>query len=277
MLTPERAPRSFKMFQSETMTQVSVFRWVPKPDANEKVRALLQPSVRFTRDQCVDLPPVTYSDRDIPLTDQQKRLYEEMRNDLLVELAEGKIVAANEGVKLSKLLQIAGGFIYGAGAAHRLPVEPRLSELDAILEQAASKVIIFAPFIEAVKIISDHFTARRQPHHVVHGDVGQADRNAIFNAFQFTAERAPLVAHPQTMAHGLTLTAASTIVWYLPAPSLEIYEQANARITRPGQTLHQHVVHLRGSEIERRVYKRLASRGAMQGVLLDMLRGVDYA
>ena len=77
------------------------------------------------------------------------------------------------------------------------------------------------------------------------------------------------------MAHGLTLTAADTIVWYCPYPDLEIYEQANARITRPGQKHKTLIVHLQGTPIERRIYSRLRSKGSLQGTLLEMFRGVD--
>jgi SNF2 family DNA or RNA helicase len=275
LITPERLQGGFTLFQSQTMSQVSMFRWAPKPDAAEKVHAVMQPSVRFRRDDCMDLPPVTHSVRDVDLTEEQSRAFEAMKRDLMVEYAAGEIVAANEGVKINKLLQIAGGFIYDGAAAHRLPCEPRFSALDEIMEQAASKVIVFAPFIEAVKLLDEWARKRGYEAGVIHGDVAAGARRDIFNRFQHTTGMPLLVAHPQTMAHGLTLTSASTIVWYLPSPSLEIYEQANARITRPGQPLHQHIIHLQATEIEKRIYRRLEQRAKLQGVLLDLFAGVD--
>jgi len=95
-------------------------------------------------------------------------------------------------------------------------------------------------------------------------------RNEIFNTFQDSPEKQLLIAHPQCMAHGLTLTAANTIVWFTPTTSLEIYEQANARITRPGQSHKTLVIHLTGTAIERKLYSRLRQKARLQGALLDM-------
>jgi SNF2 family DNA or RNA helicase len=72
------------------------------------------------------------------------------------------------------------------------------------------------------------------------------------------------------MSHGLNLQVADMIVWSAPIASLETYEQANARITRPGQTKHQMVVQITGSPVEHKVYRRLDGRAAMQRILLDM-------
>jgi SNF2 family DNA or RNA helicase len=74
------------------------------------------------------------------------------------------------------------------------------------------------------------------------------------------------------MSHGLTLTSASTIIWYAPVTSHDTYQQANARITRPGQKNTQFIVHLEGTEVERRIYKRLQSKEKMQGLLLDSVK-----
>jgi SNF2 family DNA or RNA helicase len=74
------------------------------------------------------------------------------------------------------------------------------------------------------------------------------------------------------MSHGLTLTAATTIVWYAPVHSNEIYEQACARVRRPGQTKKTVIVHIAGTPVERIIYKRLATKQSMQGVLLDMVQ-----
>lgn len=79
-----------------------------------------------------------------------------------------------------------------------------------------------------------------------------------------------IVAHPKCMAHGLTLTAANTIIWFTPTASLETYEQACARITRPGQTRKTLIIHLTGSPIETKIYRRLREKASLQGALLDM-------
>ena len=78
-------------------------------------------------------------------------------------------------------------------------------------------------------------------------------------------------AHPECMSHGLTLTAADTIVWFGPVTKLETYEQANARITRIGQVHKQQIIKLVGTPAERMVYRRLEDKHELQESILDML------
>jgi SNF2 family DNA or RNA helicase len=83
------------------------------------------------------------------------------------------------------------------------------------------------------------------------------------------------VAHPKCMAHGLTLTAANTIVWFTPTTSLDTYDQACARITRPGQKLNQLIIHLTGTPVEAKLYRRLQHKKSLQGALLEMFEGKE--
>jgi SNF2 family DNA or RNA helicase len=80
-----------------------------------------------------------------------------------------------------------------------------------------------------------------------------------------------IVAQPAAMSHGLTLTAANTIIWYAPYPSLDVYEQANARIVRPGQTRTTLICNVEATPVERKIYQRLRDRQKLQGLLLDLL------
>jgi SNF2 family DNA or RNA helicase len=104
---------------------------------------------------------------------------------------------------------------------------------------------------------------------MVHGDT--KDRNTIFNDFQNSVKYRVLLAHPQCVHHGLTLTAATTIVWYSPMPSLEVYEQANARIRRVGQRHKQQFLHLQATPVERKVYQMLRTKQKLQDKFLDLV------
>ena len=112
---------------------------------------------------------------------------------------------------------------------------------------------------------------------VVHGETSKTERDEIFRAFQQTQSPRVLVANAQTMSHGLTLTAATTIIWYAPVHSNEIYSQANARVRRPGQTRTTVIAHIAGTDIERKVYKRLQEKESMQGILLEMMKELENA
>lgn len=104
----------------------------------------------------------------------------------------------------------------------------------------------------------------------MYGDVPQQQRAQIFNAFQNSTKHKALVAHPNTMAHGLTLTAADTIIWFSPITSLEIFEQANARIRRVGQKHKQQVLMFAGTPVEKKVYATLRRKQSVQDQLLAM-------
>ena len=107
---------------------------------------------------------------------------------------------------------------------------------------------------------------------MVHGEVTKSQRDDIFNRFQKTRDPHILVADARTMSHGLTLTEASTVVWYAPAPSNNIYTQANGRITRSGQVNNTYIIHISSSPLERRIYKRHQNQTSSQGVLLELIK-----
>lgn len=270
LLTPRNAPPHKKTFKRQTMTQVSEFRWVPKPDANDKVYAMLQPAVRFKREDCVELPEVSYKTIEVPPSKEVSTKYQLLIDKLKLAFQEGTVTAANEGVLFSKLLQISSGWVYTQDrGVVELDAKARIQELLDIYEQSAGKVICFTNFKHSTEQLYMRM-CKKIPCATVHGGVPAKFRNDIFNSFQNSGGKSMLIAHPQCMAHGLTLTAANTIVWYTPTTSLEIYEQANARITRPGQTRKSLIIHLTGTKIESKIYSRLRQKGRLQGALLDM-------
>ena len=106
---------------------------------------------------------------------------------------------------------------------------------------------------------------------VIAGSVGKTQRDDIFNRFQNTPDPRVLVANPQAMSHGLTLTAATTIVWFGPVYSNEVYQQACARVRRPGQKRTTVIVHFISSKLEQTIYERLEKKQSLQGALLDLI------
>ena len=112
---------------------------------------------------------------------------------------------------------------------------------------------------------------------IVNGETSKSERDRIFGEFQTQVEPRVILANAQTMSHGLTLTAATTIVWYAPVHSNDTYDQACARVRRPGQTKKTVIVHIAGTAMERTIYKRLAAKQSMQGILLDMVKEIGRA
>ena len=272
LMYPNLQPRYFGAWRSHVMHQLAERKWVPQPDAARKVLELLQPAIRFSRESCVQIPDTLVVPHKTALTKVQKSAYDSLQNQLAAEVESGVIVAANEGVKVMKLVQVACGVVYGEeGAVHVLGAEPRIEALKEIIREAASKVIVFVPLTGALNYVKSHLE-KEWDCAVVDGSVSKNQRDEIFRGFQNGEKPHVLIAHPETMSHGLTLTAADTIVWYAPIHSNEIYSQANARITRPGQTRKTLIAHLFGTEIEAQMYRRLQQKQTMQGVLLDFFK-----
>jgi superfamily II DNA or RNA helicase len=172
---------------------------------------------------------------------------------------------------MSKLLQVSGGWVYTTTRATvALDNSTRTEALLEVLEEADGKVLVFVMYKHAVEELHKFLTSRGVNCETVTGETNLSNRNRIFSEFQSTGGPRVIVAHPGCMSHGLTLTEANTIVWFTPSTSLETYEQANGRITRPGQTRKTLIVHLCGSAVERKLYQALEKKAHVQGTLLGM-------
>ena len=260
LCVPTRAPRFLGDYRESVMVNVSKFRWVPRPDAQNTVFNMLQPAIRFEKSQCLDLPDVTHTSRFAPLTPQQKKYYKELKDRLFVEAAGEEISSVNAAAKMNKLLQISGGAVYSdTGSVIDFDVSNRLAVVEEVIEESSHKVLIFVPFRHTITLLQAHLLKANITCDVIHGDVQVRNRTSIFKQFQESTNPRVLIIQPQAAAHGVTLTAASTIIWYAPVTSTETYLQANARIDRPGQRNPMTIVHIEGSPIERRLYTMLQS------------------
>lgn len=267
------APQYKYQFQDMTMLKVNKFKWVPKLDATDKVYSVLQPAIRFDKSDCMDMPAVTFEDRRVPLTPRQSDLIEEIKKEWVVDHNGKEITAQNAAIRLGKILQIAQGIIIDQDSqAQDVPADPRYQACyDAIME-GATKTVVFVPHKGAIKKLRDYLTKKGLTCAVVNGDVTPAQRRTIFSNFQNLTDPAVLLAHPKTTSHGLTLTAASTTIWFGPVFSAEIYEQANNRTNRPGQEHDMRIIHLFSTTQESKVFRAVREMNDMQGVLLDLYR-----
>lgn len=265
-------PKYFSRFKEATMRQVTPFKWVAKDNVLDIVYEVMQPSIRFALDDCIDLPPQTFITREVVQTPEQKKAYKTMLNSLKAELEGGSITAVNEAVKAGKLLQIILGVAYGENKERIvIPSGPRIDVLKEVIEESEGKVLVFIPLTGALEHVAAEL-AKDYNVAVVHGSTPKNQRDEIFHNFQTTKDPHIIVANPATMSHGLTLTAATTVVWYGPTVSNDTYVQACARVRRPGQTRTTVIVHLVSSEIERRIFARLQGKQKMQNILLEMLK-----
>lgn len=177
----------------------------------------------------------------------------------------------NAGAVLNKLLQISAGYVYTREKeVIKLDNEERLSALVDAVNSTDRKVLVFVPFVHALNGIKEKLTAEGYDVKAVSGATPKSERDTTFNLFQNTDKVRIIVAHPQCMAHGLTLTAADTIIWFAPMPNLEIFEQANARIRRIGQKNKQQILFFSSTKAEQKMYTKLRAKQRVQDALLDM-------
>ena len=271
MINPNNVHKYYTRFRDEMMRKVDMYRWVPVQGWEDKCYSFLQPSIRYTRDECLDLPDCTVQRRAVAMGKDQKKAYDQMKKDFVIELDEGTITAVNEGVKCIKLVQVAAGAVYGVDeSVHYLNPTPKLEALKDAIGEAGDKALVFVPFRHSIPLLKKFMENMGLSVGVVYGDVPVRQRSKIFSDFQ-SGDLNIILAHPGTMAHGLTLTASHTIIWWAPVDNFETYEQANGRITRPGQKHKQTIVQLSCSEIETKIYTRLKNKERMQGVLLELL------
>ena len=265
--------KTFTAFREQVMMKIGQWKFVPRPESVEIVKHILQPAVRYTRDECFELPDTIIQTRQVELTAEQKKHYSQMLKHFVTEMsAEGTITAVNEAVKIQKLVQIACGVAYGDdGQNIGIDCSPRINLVKEVIEEAGEKVILFVPLTGTLhmleKELSKHWSVA-----VVNGEVSASKRNQIFHDFQHAKTPHVLIAHPATMAHGLTLTSASTIIWYGPINSNEQYVQANGRIERIGKRQISNVVHIEATDLEHKMYERLKNKQKLQGLLLDLIQ-----
>jgi SNF2 family DNA or RNA helicase len=275
LINPTGVPPFYGQYRDKVMTKVTMFKWAAKPTANQIVHNALQPAIRFEKAQCLDLPPVTFVDRDAPLTPQQLAYYKKLKSEMLIEASGEEVSAVNAAAKVNKLLQISGGAVYtDTREVLEFDVSSRLNVVQEIIDECSQKVLVFVPFTHTIELLKNHLTKQHIACEVINGAVPVNRRTDIVRDFQEQPRVKVLIIQPQAASHGLTLTAADTIIWYAPCTSVETYLQANARIDRPGQVNPMTVHHIMGSSTERHIYKMLRGNVNSHQKIIDLYRQV---
>jgi SNF2 family DNA or RNA helicase len=271
MINPDAVPKYSSAWRDKVMTQVTRFKWLPKPTAQSTVFNALQPAIRYEKAQCLDLPEVTYQTRQVPLTAQATKYYRELLKEMQIEAAGETISTVNAAAALSRLLQLSGGAVYtDDGNVVEFDITPRLNVLEEVLEEASHKVLVFVPYRHTLAVVKMHLEKIGVSNEIIDGSVSASQRSAIFNSFQQQADPKVLLIQPQAASHGVTLTAADNVVFWSPVMSVETYLQCIARIDRVGQKSKMTVTHLQGSEVERRMYTMLQNKVDMHERLVDL-------
>ena len=184
-----------------------------------------------------------------------------------------QITAMNRAVGMNKLLQISAGAVYtDDGETLEFDIQHRYKVLKEVIDESSKKVLVFVPFKHVIDILTDKLRSDGIATNIIRGDVSAPQRTAIFKQFQETDSPRVLVIQPQAAAHGVTLTAANTVVSWSPTSSLETYAQANARVHRSGQTHKCTIVQLQGSVAEKHVYKLLDNKIDVHTKIIELYK-----
>jgi SNF2 family DNA or RNA helicase len=230
----------------------------------EELTKLLQRfSYRVKKADCLDLPDKVYQYRYVELSKEQKQIYKQLSDTAIASLQGKAITVDNVLTEILRLHQITcGHFKSDDGTVVDVP-NNRLDELMDVLEEAGDKVIIWATYVQDIKKITEKLAEVYGPESVVtyYGATSTDDRSDAVKRFQDDPNTRFFIGNPSTGGYGLTLTAASTVVYYSNSYNLEYREQSEDRAHRIGQTKSVNYVDLcTQGTIDEKIIKALRAK-----------------
>lgn len=208
--------------------------WVLKSGEEDKILQRVSPvTIRFSREECFDLPPKTYEDRYADLSPEQIRLIDRVIGQEALVFPEGVLSAKDASCLGTKLCQISGGFLnLDNGAVHRLKTNPKLGLLMEVLEEVG-RAVIFHSYVAEGHMICEELARRSIKHEAMRGDVKD---QLGWKRFRDDPSISYLVAHPAAGGEGLNLQTVPVMVFYNNGMTgARIRAQAEGRIWRAGQ------------------------------------------
>ena len=207
----------------------------------DELQDILKPySYRVTKAECLDLPDKVYTKREIEMTPKQKKVYDILKRKAYIELSEEKSVTAPLVItRLLRLQQIMCGFVkYDDGREEEIDkVNPRITELLQVLEETEGQAIIWSNYTRSIHDI-ENAIKKHLPNKTCatyYGDTKSEDRQEIVTEFQ-AGKIDYFIGQPRTGGYGLTLTNATTVIYYANSYDLEVRLQSEDRPHRIGQT-----------------------------------------
>jgi len=225
-------------------------------------------SFRVLKDDCLDLPPKTFMKRIVQLSPEQKKVYEQMKKMALAVLNGKMVTTATVLTQLMRLHQITCGHFKSDDGDIQVLKNERLDELLDVLDEVEGKAVIWAHYRYDIEIIVEAIKKRYGDNTVVtyYGDTSTDDRQKAIKLIQDPESPVRfIVGTPQTGGYGITLTGASTMIYYSNGYDLEKRQQSEARIDRIGQTKNM-------------TYIDIIAEGTVDEKIVDALRKkVDIA
>ena len=275
IINPDNVPKWWSEFRRQTCYQVTPFKWEPYPHANQIVAKALQPSFCVLKKDVMDIPELKVVRKECGLSEQQRKMFMDMKNKLAADIGDKKLMAINGADMLTKCLQILLG-VYKADEDDYQPLDcqPRLDALLECIAATDKKAIVFCGFKGALnyycKEVNKHY-----PSIMVDGSVQKKQRDAKFRDFAGKGGPKVLFAIPKTCAHGLEFGAnCDTIIWLGPISSGKQFSQANERIASMLQESDMKMFYIGANNFEWKRYDQLEAKRDMATDILDLCKTV---
>lgn len=270
---------SFFKFRMTTCTpkqvgpSANMVKWIDRPGAQEAVAKLVEDiTIRHRFEDCVDIPENHRYVIEYNLTERQLAIYEQMKKDQMAMLKNKEVItAANAATVATKLLQIASGAVYDEEGKWHL-IDRERYELVMDLVEARKHCVVFFLWQHQKECLIDEAKKRGITFGVLDGTItSDREREETVSYFQNGLYRI-ILAHPQSAAHGLTLTKGTSTIWASPTYNLEHFLQGVKRIHRTGQTEKTETVTVVAQRtIETRVIEALEGKRLNMENLLALL------
>lgn len=248
-------------------------KWEDKPGAHAAVGDLLSDiTVRFKFEECHDIPPNhVYTVKYTP-TPKQLQAYSDMEKYAIVQVSEDEVVnAVNAAALVTKLLQISSGAVYDE-SGNVVHIEDDRYQLISDLVAARDHSLVFFNWKHQADALEKQFVKEGITFARIDGTVKAGERHRVVKEFQDGYYQA-LLAHPQSAAHGLTLTRATSTIWASPTYNLEFFLQGNRRIYRAGQDQKTETILICAKNtMEADVYTKLSEKDAKQLDFLNIIK-----
>ena len=253
-----------KYFRPGKRNGYVVFQWEPVKGAREEIESRLRDlCISMSAEDYLQLPERIERTVSVTLSPQERKLYEKMERESIIDLKsqEDAVVGINAAAVMNKLLQIANGRVYTEGGAVLRIHDRKLEALEELVEVSTSPVLVFYSFRHDLDAIRERIPDART--------LQTGDDIAAWNDGNIPV----LLVHPASAGYGLNLQAGGyTIIWYGLTWSLELYQQANARLHRQGQD-HAVIIHhlITEGTVDEQVLQALEKKDTSQASLLAAL------
>ena len=246
-----------------------VFSYKPLPGAEQRIYdKIADITISMKSTDHLEMPELVSSEYTVRLSDDELKRYDDMKSDLVLQLPDGEITAANAAALSNKLSQMANGAVYTELGDIVSVHDRKLDALEDLLEAANGKPVLVAYWFK-------HDLARIEERlHKLHVPFSRLDTSESIRRWN-AGELPVALVHPASAGHGLNLqSGGSTLIWFGLTWSLELYQQTNARLWRQGQTADtvvvQHIV-AKGT-IDEHIMTALSKKEKSQTALIDAVK-----